>query len=218
MKVVLAAALLVGSTSLLAGSASAALDLRTAVLRPAQVGKGYDVYARKDGFGVKAAPTLDLCGQPKSYPSEKLRVGRLQVDYLSKSAKIGLSNEVVRYKPGGAAQAMREVRRHALACPDHAIDAGVAGAGPLRFTITVLHDAKLVQGYLAVRVRAVGRLKNGKRVDQTSYAVYQRVGSVLSGVYSFGPNTGAQQRFALHAAEGSARILRRLQKPQGPTV
>jgi hypothetical protein len=67
-----------------------------------------------------------------------------------------------------------------------------------------------------VRVRAVGKLANGKHVDQTSYAVYQRVGNVLSGVYSFGPNTAAQQRFALHAAETSARLLRALQKPQGP--
>lgn len=191
-------------------------NLRTVILQSAQVGKGYAAYARKDGFGVKAAPTLDLCGQPKSYASEKLRVDRLQVDYLKKTSKIGLSNEVVRYKAGGAAQAMRELRRHALACPSHAIASGLSGVGPLRFTITMLHDAKLVQSSVAVRVRAVGKLTSGKRVDQTSYAVYQRVGEVLSGVYSFGPNTAAQQRFALHAAEASARILRDLQKPQGP--
>ena len=68
-----------------------------------------------------------------------------------------------------------------------------------------------------MRVRAVGKLSSGKRVDQTSYAVYQRVGDVLSGVYSFGPNTATQQQFALHAAEASARLLHKLRPaPQGP--
>jgi hypothetical protein len=200
----------------LAGSASAALDLRTAIPKPAQVGKGYKLVARNDGFGVKAAPTLDLCGKPSSYPSEKLRADRLQVDYLKQKVPLGLSVEVVRYKAGGATQALREVRSHAAGCPGRAIDTGLSGVGPLRFTITTLHDTKLTQGYVAVRVRAVGKLANGKHVDQTSYAVYQRVGNVLSGVYSFGPNTAAQQRFALHAAETSARLLRALQKPQGP--
>jgi hypothetical protein len=199
------------------GSTAAALDLRTVILKPAQVGKGYQLYARVDGFGVKAAPTLDLCGKPTSYPSEKLRADRLQVDYQKKTSKLQLSLEVVRYKPGGAKQALREVRSHALGCPHHAIDTGFPGAGPLRFTITMLHDAKLAKGYVAVRVRAVGKLTNGTHVDQTSYAVYQRVGDVLSGVYSSGPNTRGQQQFALHAAEASARLLRKAaHAPKGP--
>ena len=198
-------------------ASAAAPNLRTVILPPSQIGKGYDIYARNDGFGVKAAPTLDLCGQPKSYPSESLRVDRLQVDYSKKQEPIGLSNEVVRYKRGGAAQAMREVRRHALACPARPVDTGLSGVGPLRFTITVLRDAKLAKDSIAVRVRAVGRLTNGRHVDQTSYAVYQRVGDVLSGVYSFGPNTAIQQRVALHAAEASARLLHKLRPaPQGP--
>ena len=205
------------AAALLAGSTVAALDLRTAILRPSQVGKGYRLIARSDGFGVRAAPTLDLCGKPSSYPSERLRVDRLQVDYRKRKTALGLSNDVVRYRAGGAQQALREVRRHAVGCPAHAIDTGLSGVGPLRFTITMLRDAKLAKGYVAVRVRAVGRLVNGTRVDQTSYAVYQRVGDVLSGVYSFGPNTRAQRLFALHAAEASARILRRLARsPKGP--
>ena len=206
-----------GAAVLLAGTATAAVDLRTAVPRPAQVGKGYQLIARTDGFGVKAAPTLDLCGRPTSYPSEKLRVDRLQVDYLKKKTPLGLSVEVVRYKTGGALQALREVRQHAVGCPHRPIDTGLSGVGPLRFTITMLRDAKLARGYVAVRVRAVGKLASGKRVDQTSYAVYQRVGDVLSGIYTFGPNTTAQQRFAFHAAEASTRLLRKLRAaPKGP--
>jgi hypothetical protein len=121
----------------------------------------------------------------------------------------------VRYKPGGAVQAMRELRRHARACPRRPVDTGLSGVGPLRFTLTVLRDSNLELDSIAVRVRAVGALTNGKHVDQTSYAVYQRVGDVISGVYSFGPNTAAQQRFALQAAEASARLLDKL-APKGP--
>jgi hypothetical protein len=136
---------------LLAGTATAAVDLRTAVPRPAQVGKGYQLIARTAAFT---------------------------------------------HRP---------------------IDTGLSGVGPLRFTITMLRDAKLARGYVAVRVRAVGKLASGKRVDQTSYAVYQRVGDVLSGIYTFGPNTTAQQRFAFHAAEASTRLLRKLRAaPKGP--
>lgn len=211
MKVVaLAAAVLVG--------AAAGPNLQKIILTPAQVGKGYGLYMRNDGFGVKSAPTLDLCGR-SGYPSEKLRIGRLQVNYLKPKQALGLSNEVVRYKPGGAKQALGEVLRHANNCPNKALATGEPGVQKLRFTITQLHDAKLLRGYVAVKVRAVGSLTNGKHVDQTSYAVYQALGDVLSGVYSFGPNTPAQLRFALHAAEQSAKTLRDvLTKPSGPTA
>ena len=200
----------------LAALALAAPNLNTAILRPAQVGKGYGVYARQDGFGVKAAPTLDLCGR-KGYASEKLRVDRLQVNYLKRNSTLGLSNEVVRYKPGGAVKAIREVAQHASSCPHTPISTGQSGVGPVRFTITPVRDAKLLKGYVAVRVHAVGKLTSGKKVDDISYAIYQRVGDVLSGVYSFGPDTPAQLQLALHAAEQSAKILRHLQvKPTGP--
>lgn len=209
MKVLaLAAVALMGATS--------APDLRTVILKPSQVGKGYQIFARQDGFGVKTARTLDLCGHT-GYPSETLRTDRLQVNYLRQNTQIGLSNEVVRYKPGGAAQALREVLQHAQTCPDRPIITGEAGVGPMRFTITRLHDTKLLKGYVAVRVRAVGKLTNGRHVDLTSYAVYQRYGNVLSGVYSFGPDTAAQQQLALHAAEQSAALLRKANAaPKGP--
>jgi hypothetical protein len=197
----------------LAALALAAPNLNDVLLRPAQVGKGYNVYTRADGFGVKGAPTLDLCGR-KGYASEKLRVGRLQVNYLKPNTALGLSNEVVRYKPGGAEQAMREVAQHAATCPNKAIITGQSGVGPVRFTITKVRDAKLVKGYVAVRVHAVGKLTSGKKVDDISYAIYQRVGDMLSGVYSFGPDTPAQRQFALHAAEQSAKLLRKLQVPK----
>jgi hypothetical protein len=200
----------------LAALALAAPNLNQAILKPAQVGKGYGVYARSDGFGVKAAPTLDLCGR-RGYPSEKLRVDRLQVNYLKANTTLGLSNEVVRYKPGGAKQALHEVAQHAASCPHKPIATGQSGVGPVQFTITRVRDSKLLKGYVAVRVHAVGKLTNGKKVDDISYAIYQRFGDVLSGVYSFGPNTPAQLQLALHAAEQSANVLKHLApKASGP--
>jgi hypothetical protein len=184
------------------------------VLTPSQVGKGYVRVERRDGAGVTNTVTLNLCGVA-GYPSEKLRTARRQFDYLKRGSVLGLSNEVVRYTPGGAKQAMREVRRHALHCPTTPIPTGQAGLTPLRFRITQVKDANLLKGYLALRIRVTGTVK-GKRVDQTSYAVYQRVGDVLSGTYSFGPNTPAQRRFALRAAEQSALNLRRGGQPSGP--
>ena len=185
------------------------------VLTPAQVGGGYVLRPRLDGFGVKSNATLDLCGR-SGYPSEKLRVDRLQVDYVKQGAKVGLSNEVVAYKHGGAAQAMREVIRHARTCPRTPINAG-PGLPPLRFTMTLLKGPSLLKGYLFVRVRVQGKVK-GKKVDQISYAVYQRRGDVLSGTYSFGANTKAQQTFELHAAQQSALNLLRGKPIGGPTA
>jgi hypothetical protein len=177
------------------------------ILKPAQVGTGYVLFHIVGGAGVKNTVTLDLCGVT-GYPSERLRATRLQVSYLKKKSQIGISNEVVTYKPGGAAQAMREVIHHADNCPNGPVDSGAAGLPPLRFTITRIHDAKLLRGALAVMVRVRGTVK-GKEVDQTSYAVYQRLGNVLSGTYSLsaGPNTPAQRSLLLHAAEQSAQNL-----------
>jgi hypothetical protein len=102
-----------------------------------------------------------------------------------------------------------------LHCPTKPIPTGQPGLPPLRFRITQVKDANLLKGYLALRIRVTGTVK-GKRVDQTSYAVYQRLGDMLSGTYSFGANTAAQRRFALRAAEQSALNLRRGGQPSGP--
>jgi hypothetical protein len=182
-------------------------DVTKLMLQAAQVGKGYSVYERKDGNGVKGTVTLDLCGR-SGYTSEKLRATRLQVNYLKTAKDTGLSNEVVTYKPGGATLAMQEVIEHAQSCPTTPIKTGQPGLPPLRFTITRLEDPNLLKGYLAVSVRVRGTV-NGKKVDQVSYAAYQRLGNVLSGVYTFGPNTARQRTFFLHAAEESAQNLRR---------
>src|ERR671926_929750 len=117
------------------------------VLTPAQVGDGYVLMQRRDGVGVKNTVTMNLCGT-KGYASEQLRTARRQVDYLKPNAPLGLSNEIVAYRRGGAAQAMREVLRHAATCPSKPI-ASAPSLPPLRFALTRIKAAKLLNGYLA---------------------------------------------------------------------
>ncbi len=181
-------------------------DLSRLVLRPSAVGVGFALHQRADGRGT-AQRTLDLCGTSQ-YPSERLRVDRLQVDYTNRAVPLALSNEVVTYKPGGAAEAMREVAQHARTCPHKPI--AFEGQPPLVYTITRISDAKLLAGAIALRIDVSGKI-NGKKVNAIRYAVYQRRGNVLSGVYSYAANgvSGAvQQAFVLHAAEASAKTLR----------
>jgi hypothetical protein len=200
--------------ALVAVAVSAQPSLAKVLLTPTQVGPGYVLQVPADGQGT-AQRTLDLCGT-KGYPSESLRVERLQVDYARLNAPFRLSNEVVRYKPGGAAQAMREVAQHAANCPKKPI--AFEGNPPLRYSLTRLTDSKLVKGYIALRERITG-VFNGKPLDRTIFVAYQRVGNVLSGVYSYptgpGVSPAAQQRFFLNAAEQSARDLRAATRKSG---
>lgn len=59
--------------------------------------------------------TLDLCGA--AYPSDALRTARRQVQYGSDSDDMQVSNEIVTYKSGGAAQALKEVQQAVASCP-----------------------------------------------------------------------------------------------------
>jgi hypothetical protein len=201
----LAAGAVLAGAFLAGGAAAAPPDVGTLILTPTQVAAGYVQHSRADGRGVKGSVTLNICGT--TYPSEKLRATRLQVDYVKQGTTVGISNEVVTYRGGGAAQAMREVIQRALSCPHHPINSGVTGLPKLTFTITRLSDPRLLKGSLAIRVVVTGTVA-GKHIAQTSYAVYQRLGNVLSGVYSFGLTAAGQRALCLHVAEESARNLR----------
>ena len=200
----------------LAVAAAVQPNLAKILLKPAAVGAGYILAPRTDGQGT-AQRTLDLCGT-QGYASEGLRVNRLQVDYVDQTSPLRLSNEVVSYKAGGAQEAMREVAQHAARCPSKPIS--FEGQPPLTYKLTRLRDSKLVGGYVALRMDVSGKV-NGKLVRQIRFAVYQRVGNVLSGVYSYdlsGVVSGeAQQQFVLHAAEASAKALKKgAQRPGIP--
>ena len=110
---------------------------------------------------------------------------------------------------------MREVLAHATGCPARPVDTGQPGFPKLKFVITQLHDAKLLKGAVAVRVQLTG-IVQGKPFVAISYAVYQRFGNILSGVYSFGPDSKQQLSMCLQAAERSAQRLRSGAGPKGP--
>ncbi|HEY4413170.1 MAG TPA: hypothetical protein VGN06_09255 [Gaiellaceae bacterium] len=192
-------------------------NLAKLVLKPGAVGSGYVLMHRPDGVGT-AQRTLDLCGT-MNYPSESLRQDRLQVDYGNTRVPLGLSNEVVTYKSGGAAKAMLEVAQHAQTCPSKPI--AFEGQPPLVYHFTRVTDSKLLRGYLAYRIDISGKIK-GKAVTAVRYAVYQRFGNVLSGVYSYALAAGVplavQQAFVLHAAEASAKAIRGAAAPSGPAA
>lgn len=192
--------------ALVAVAVAAQPNLAKLVLKPGSVGPGYVLVQRSDGHGT-AQRTLDLCGT-SNYPSESLRIDRLQVDYLKRNAKLALSNEVVTYKSGGAAEAMKEVAKHAATCPNRPI--AFEGQPPLTYTIKRIADSKLLPGAVALRVDVSGKV-NGKKFSAITFAVYQRLGNTLSGVYSYavsGVSGAAQEKFILHAAEASAKALR----------
>jgi hypothetical protein len=185
--------------------------LSAVVLQPAQVGLGYRLQERSDSHCVQRCVTLDLCGF--TFKSEKLRTGRLQVNYLRKRS-LSLSNEVVSYRSGGTRAALDELDRAVATCPRTPVPSTVQGFGPVTYRLTRLTDNKLLPGYVALRMHVSGKA-NGKTISGTTVAVYQTEGAVLSGVYTeLGPDSTAasQVRSALHAAEASAANLKRAAK------
>jgi hypothetical protein len=197
------------AVALVTGAAQARIGdvLTQVVLRPSQVGPGYRLQQRPDGHGVFGLVTLDLCGF--TFPSERLRTDRLQVNYVRRGAAVQLSNEVVTYRPGGARQALREVAHAARHCPRTPVGSTVAGVPKLTYRIGWVHDRRLLPGAVALRVRASG-MQNGKRLVLTTLGVYQVRGNVLSGVYTYGRSFRAELPIGLHAAAQSALNLKRL--------
>ena len=209
MRRVLIGTAIAGILVAVAGAAQARTGsvLTRVVLRASQVGPGYRLLQRSDGHGVRGLVTLDLCGF--TFPSERLRTDRLQVNYVRVGAAVQLSNEVVTYRPGAAQQALREVAHAARHCPRHAVGSTVAGIGKVTYRIGWVSDRRLLPGAVALRIHATG-VANGKRFTTTNLAVYQVRRNVLSGVYTYGHRFRAQLPFGLHAAAQSALNLEKL--------
>jgi len=204
----LIAALVVLAATVATGhSAAAPPSLETVILAPQQVGAGYKRTTMRGGRQVAGQVTLDFCGD--DYPSEGLRLERFQAVYLSKSSQVGLSNEVVRYRAEGAAQALAEVAQHVRTCPRNTpIPSPVAGAGPITYLrIDRLQDRRLLPGAIAVRV-VVEVIEQGVKKRFTSMAVYQHRGNLLSGVYANGGAPSKLTAMTLQAAAASATRLR----------
>jgi hypothetical protein len=191
-----------------ARSADQGQVLRQVVLHPAQVGRGYVLKVFPSGGEVKGQVTLDLCGF--RFPSESRRTGRFQVGYVRRGSSLAVSNEVVSYRLGGAALAMREVEEAVRACPPYEVPSTVRGVPPLRYQFTRLSTAGkgLLPGAIALRMTASG-IVNGKKRTETSFGVYQMRSSILSGVYVYGGSVEKRRAMAFSAAAASAGNLKR---------
>ncbi len=181
-------------------------NLSKLILRPAQVGKGYKLSTFPFGTSFIGEATLDLCAA--SYPSEALRIGRLQVRYTPRGGGVDVSNEIVRYTSGGAQEAIGEVATVARAC---AKTPAVLTQGNVKevYTVAPLKDPKLPSGAVAVKL-TITVSKGRQKQAQTGVAIYQVKGDTLSGVYAFvgnGSTYADAQRIAFHAAEQSAKNL-----------
>jgi hypothetical protein len=197
-------------TALVAASAAAGALAATpsqtvtkVVLRAAQVAPDVTMKRFPGSSQVAGQVTLDLCGY--TFHSEALRLARLQVGYVRAGVPV-VSNEVVAYKPGGAASALRELRTAIAHCPAGYVSSRVRGVGQLENRIQRFSAAGTLPGSVAIVDHVTEKL-NGKTRSYDAVLVFQARRDVLSGVYGYGATTLALVR---HAAAQSARNLRAL--------
>ena len=204
MASVAAAALMTGTG---AAATAAPPPLDSVVLTAKQAGPGYTRFTMDGGRRVTGQVTLDFCGG--GYASEALRLRRFQTIYADQLGGPQLSNEVVRYTPGGASQALREVARRVKTCPRSAVTSPVPGHGAERYlSVALIHDPGLLAGSVAIKM-TLEVMDNGRKVRRDILAIYQRHGNFLSGVYASGGTPASRLASALRAAHASADNLLR---------
>jgi hypothetical protein len=179
--------------------------LDRAVLKAAEIGPGSITRQIPAGDVVQGQVTLDLCGF--TFRSERLRLARLQLSYIRNNGTGPfLSNEVVAYRPGGAARAMRELRTAVAHCPKGFVKSAVPGAGLIRNRFDPIKSSKFLPGTVGLIDHITEKVKK-KTLHFDSLLVYQAHGNILSGVYSFGV---VELPTVVHASEQSARNLKKL--------
>jgi hypothetical protein len=206
---VIAVSLVIGTAFAPPATSAADSSLERVVLRPSQVGPDYVMKVIPGGHAVHNQVTLDMCGF--RFASENFRTGRLQAAYVRRGSRLAMSNEVVSYRPGGAAAAMREIVEAILTCPRGPVRSAIRGFPPMRYRITVLSPAgkSLLPGALAMKATVSGTLK-GKHLTETSVIVYQRLRDTLSGVYVDGGTLKERMAMAFTASAQSALNLKHL--------
>jgi hypothetical protein len=207
--VVVAATATIGAGLGLTGSRATATPTPDAmVLKASQVGAGYRSQVIGNGRQVAGQVTLDLCYY--TYPSESLRTARLQVGYLKAAHEPAISDEIVVYRNGGAAEALGELRLAVKHCPATPRTGPTAGERiPVTWHLTPITVAHLAPQYVAVRAD-VTAVVNGKRQTQTGVIIYEFAGNVMSAVYGYanGATAAATLALTVHAAQESAQNLR----------
>jgi hypothetical protein len=181
-----------------ASGATPSLD--TVVLRPAQVGSGYAIASGSRDRNLNA-PTIDLCF--RAFASEAHRIDRLQLGYVRRGNE-DTSNEVVRYRKGGAQQALRELRSATCNRVKRESNGGVEIA---TMTVRRVSPKGAPAGSVALTVETE-LISGGVRTAITGVGVYQVRGNVLSGVYTYGDESFPVAR-AVKLAKLSAANLKR---------
>ena len=175
------------------------------MLRAAQIGSGTITREIPNGRDVAGQVTLDLCGF--KFRSESRRVARVQLSYIRNTGGGPfLSNEVVAYKPGGAAKAMRELRRAVATCPKGFVRSPIPGAGLIKNRFDPIKSAKFLPGSIGLIDHITEKVKK-KTLRFDSLLVYQMHANVLSGVYGFGV---VELPIVVHASNQSALNLKKL--------
>jgi hypothetical protein len=166
------------------------------VLQQRDVGGNNTVQLLPGGDQVEGETTLDICNG--AYPSESLRVARLQVLGADDQGNETLSTEAVAYRnPQATAQAFSELRSVAAACPTGPVTSPV-GEPTVATRINAAPDKAWPQTDGVDRLAFDLTVNDQSGQAERSMAVYLRRGRVLLGVYF--PNVDSS-----HPAVGSAK-------------
>lgn len=152
------------------------------------------------GVGLGSDATLDLC--VGNFPSETLREQRYQEFFTppNNSKLVVESNEIVRYKRGGTAQAYRELVAVARGCKSMVLTGGQYSQPTIEPTSPRLAAEQLTVAYSITPTAPPGTSPSSAPKPSYQVAVYQFQGDLFDGVYV---NRGNPQD-ALNAAQALA--------------
>ena len=156
------------------------------LVQPRETTSALSVHLLPGGDQVAGQPTLDLCNG--TFPSESLRVARLQDVALDASGAVVLSTEAVLYRNAAATkQAFQELRGIAASCPKGPVTSPVGGS-TFATTFHQSPDRAWPKTPSVEREAFSLTMTDQKGAGADSVAVYLRRGRVLLGVYFSKPN------------------------------
>jgi hypothetical protein len=143
--------------------------------------------------------TLDFCDD--KFASEKSRAQRVQAQYDGPSGTT--SNEVVRYRPGGAQVAFTEIKKAVSSCGQGYQD----GSGTVSHIQQPAGFAGLAARHVVVSFE---QQLSGQGAARSFWvtAVYQFEGDYFSGVYVYSTDQSAGRELAATLAKKAAKHLK----------
>jgi hypothetical protein len=160
--------------------------LQQLVLRQSDVKRPNSVVLSDGGAGVASAPTLDLCNG--TYPSESLRVARLQVDEIDGTGGAAMSTEAVLYRDAAAtSQAFSELRSVVAHCPATPVTSPV-GEPTIAMKFNAAPDKSWARVAGVTRQAYDFTATDDTGASSHGIAVYLRRGRALLGLYFSSPN------------------------------